>query len=312
MSFNYTILTNEIKQEALRQGFSACGVSKVRFLHEDAHFFENYLKNNYHAEMKYLENNFDKRLNPALLVDGAKSVISVLMNYFPEKEISNKKSYKISKYAYGKDYHHIIKDKLKALLEFIRNNTGEVNGRAFVDSAPVLERRWANLSGLGWIGNNGNLITKYSGSFFFIGELIVDIELSYDNPSKNFCGTCNKCIDACPTGAIVKPGVIDSRKCISYLTIEYKDKLPENLRDKLSDNIFGCDICQDVCPWNKKSLPTNETAFSPHESLFALTKDDWQQLSHDRFNEIFRKSAVKRTKFEGLMRNISFLKKKGK
>ncbi len=246
-----------IKAESKRLGFLSCGISKADFLEVEAPRLENWLNNNFNGQMSYMENHFDKRLDPRLLVDGAKSVVSLLLNYYPN-EIQNVDSYKISKYAYGQDYHHVIKDKLKDLLQFIQNEIGEVNGRVFVDSAPVLDKAWAAKSGLGWIGKNSNLLTQKVGSFYFIAELILDIELDYDLPTTDHCGTCTACIDACPTQAIVSPYVVDGSKCISYFTIELKDNIPNEFKNKFDDWMFGCDVCQDVCPWNRFSKPNSE------------------------------------------------------
>lgn len=285
-----------------------CGFSRAKFLEEEAPRLEEWLNKNHHGKMSYMENHFDKRLDPRLLVDGSKSVISLALNYFPNETQIDKDAPKISKYAYGKDYHHVIKDKLKELLAFIREEIGEVDGRAFVDSAPVLDKAWAKKSGLGWIGKNSNLINKKSGSFFFLAELIIDLELEYDGPIKDYCGTCTACIDECPTEAIIEPYKVDGSKCISYLTIELKDEiLPKEFKGKMENWAFGCDICQDVCPWNRFSKPHNEPLFNPHPDLIHLTKNDWQDLTKEVFQELFRKSAVKRTKFEGLKRNIKFL-----
>lgn len=285
-----------------------CGFSRAEFLEEEAPRLEEWLNKNHHGKMGYMENHFDKRLDPRLLVDGSKSVISLALNYFPNETQIDKDVPKISKYAYGKDYHHVIKDKLKELLAFIREEIGEVDGRAFVDSAPVLDKAWAKKSGLGWIGKNSNLINKKSGSFFFLAELIIDLELEYDGPIKDYCGTCTACIDECPTEAIIEPYKVDGSKCISYLTIELKDEiLPKEFKGKMENWAFGCDICQDVCPWNRFSKPHNEPLFNPHPDLLHLTKNDWQDLTKEVFQELFRKSAVKRTKFEGLKRNIKFL-----
>lgn len=257
--------------------------------------------------MQYMENHFDKRLNPTLLVDDAKSVISLLLNYYPEQtQIDN--TYKISKYAYGQDYHFVIKHKLKELLYSIQETIGEVGGRAFVDSAPVLDKTWAAKSGLGWMGKHSNLLSKQVGSFFFIAELIVDIELEYDTVTTDHCGTCTACMDACPTQAIVEPYVVDGSKCISYFTIELKDNLPQEMKGKFDDWAFGCDVCQDVCPWNRFSKPHSEPLFNPHPDLLAMTKKDWEEITEDTFRAVFKNSAVKRTKFEGLKRNINFLK----
>lgn len=261
-----------------------------------------------HGQMQYMENHFDKRLDPRLLVDGAKSVISLSLNYYTEEQQADSFAPKISKYAYGDDYHHVVKHKLKHLLELMNAHIGEVNGRAFVDSAPVLDKAWAKKAGLGWIGKNANLISKGTGSFFFLAELIIDLELEYDViPTADHCGTCTKCIDACPTEAIVGPYVIDGSKCISYLTIELKNEIPVSFKGKMDNWIFGCDICQDVCPWNRFSVPHNEPAFNPHPDLLGMSKQDWMEITEDVFKKVFQKSAVKRTKFEGLRRNISFL-----
>ena len=268
---------------------------------------ESWLNKNMHGEMGYMENHFDKRLDPRLLVDGAKSVISLLLNYYPQKEQSDD-SYKLSKYAYGQDYHHVIKGKLKLLQEFISQEIGEVNGRAFVDSAPVLDKAWAAKSGLGWIGKHSNLLTQQVGSFYFIAELIVDLDLEYDQRVTDHCGTCTACIDACPTQAIVEPYVVDGSKCISYLTIELKNQIPSDFKGKMDDWMFGCDVCQDVCPWNKFSKSHNEPLFNPHPDLLSMTKKDWEEITEDVFKKVFQKSAVKRTKFSGLSRNIDFLK----
>ena len=299
--------TSIIKQEAQRLGFLSCGISKACFLEEEVPRLENWLNNNMHGQMSYMENHFDKRLNPTLLVDGAKSVISLLLNYFPS-ELQNEHSYKISKYAYGQDYHHVIKEKLKELLHFIQTEIGEVSGRAFVDSAPVLDKAWAAKSGLGWVGKNSNLITQKVGSFYFIAELIVDLELDYDTPTTDHCGSCTACLDACPTGAIVAPYVVDGSKCISYFTIELKDNLPQEMKGKFDDWMFGCDVCQDVCPWNRFSKPHNEPLFQANSDILNFSKSDWEEITIDTFQKVFRNSAVKRTKYDGFLRNINFLK----
>jgi len=296
-----------IKTEAKRLGFLSCGISKAEFLEEDAPHLEDYLKNNRNGEMAYLENHFDKRLDPTLLVPGSKSVISVLMNYFPE-EMQISDTYKISKYAYGTDYHFVIKDKLKALMHFISEEIGEVEGRVFVDSAPVLDKAWAAKSGLGWIGKHSLLLTKQEGSFHFVAEIILDLDLDYDTPVTDHCGSCTACIDACPTGAIVADRVVDGSKCISYFTIELKNEIPISERGKFDDWVFGCDICQDVCPWNRFSKAHNEPLFNPHPELLSMNKKDWEEITEDVFREIFRRSAVKRTKYSGLKRNIAFVK----
>ncbi|MEJ4089624.1 tRNA epoxyqueuosine(34) reductase QueG [Galbibacter orientalis] len=299
-----------IKTEAKRLGFLSCGISKADFLEEEAPRLEKWLKNNMHGEMQYMENHFDKRLDPRLLVEGSKSVISLLLNYFPSQTQQDPEAPKISKYAYGTDYHFVIKDKLKQLLTFIEMEIGEVGGRAFVDSAPVLDKAWAAKSGLGWVGKNSNLLSKQVGSFFFIAELIVDLELDYDAPVTDHCGSCTACIDACPTEAITEPYVVDGSKCISYFTIELKDQIPTEFSGKFDDWMFGCDVCQDVCPWNRFSKPHNEPLFNPNPELLSMSKKDWEEITQEVFSEIFKKSPVKRTKFAGLKRNIEFLKDK--
>jgi len=296
-----------IKSEAKRLGFLSCGISKSGFLEEEAPRLEQWLNKNQHGQMTYMENHFDKRLNPNLLVDDAKSVVSLLLNYYPS-ETQIEDTYKISKYAYGQDYHFVIKEKLKELLHSIQENIGEVSGRAFVDSAPVLDKAWAAKSGLGWMGKNTNLITKSIGSFYFIAELIIDLELDYDSATKDHCGTCTACIDACPTEAIVAPYVVDGSKCISYFTIELKDHIPTEMKGKFNDWAFGCDICQDVCPWNKFSKPHSEPLFNPNPELLSMSKKEWEEITKDTFEAVFKNSAVKRTKWEGLKRNIDFLK----
>ncbi|WP_076547967.1 tRNA epoxyqueuosine(34) reductase QueG [Maribacter ulvicola] len=299
--------TNSIKTEAKRLGFLSCGVSKADFLEEEAPRLEKWLNNNMNGEMSYMANHFDKRLDPRKLVEGSKSVISLLLNYYPE-ETQTEDSYKISKYAYGQDYHHVIKTKLRQLQEFISEEIGEVNGRAFVDSAPVLDKAWAAKSGLGWIGKHSNLLTQRVGSFYFIAELIVDLELEYDHAVTDHCGTCTACIDACPTQAIVEPYVVDGSKCISYFTIELKNELPNEMKGSFDDWMFGCDVCQDVCPWNRFSKPHNEPLFNPNPDLLSMTKKDWEEVTEEVFRKVFQKSAVKRTKYSGLTRNIDFLK----
>ena len=305
---NLNTYSTLIKNEAKRLGFESCGISKATFLEEEATNLEQWLKNGFHGKMHYMENYFDKRLDPRLLVEGAKSVLSLSFNYFP-KELQKKDTFKISKYAYGEDYHHVLKSKLKELVFFIQNKIGEINGRAFVDSAPVLERAWAQKSGVGWRGKNSLLIQKNKGSFFFLAELILDLELEYDYPFKtDHCGTCTKCIDACPTDAILPNNIVNGSKCVSYFTIELKDEIPNSIKGKFEDWMFGCDICQDVCPWNRFSKPHSEEKFNPHPDLLELTKNDWQEITTTVFNRIFKKSAVKRTKFNGLVRNITFIK----
>lgn len=297
-----------IKQEAKRLGFLACGIAKAEFLEAEAPRLENWLKQGFQGEMKYMENHFDKRLDPRLLVDDAKSVISLSYNYYPEKQQTND-SYKIAKYAYGEDYHFVIKEKLRELLASIQQEIGEVSGRCFVDSAPILERAWAEKAGLGWNGKHSLLIQKQQGSFFFLAELIVDLELEYDQPTNtNHCGSCTKCIDACPTEAILPNNTIDGSKCISYFTIELKENIPTEFKNQLDDWMFGCDICQDVCPWNRFSTPHQEPLFHPKKEILEFSKRDWEEITDDTFKKVFQKSAVKRTKFAGLQRNIQFLK----
>ena len=293
-----------VKRIAKEIGFSSCGISKARFLHEEEKKFEDWLKQGYQGSMSYLERNFDKRLDPTKLVPGAKSVISLSFNYFPPQKLISENNFIISKYAYGRDYHKVLRNKLKKLFTKIRDKIGEVEGRVFVDSAPIHERAWAKLSGVGWIGKNSLLINKNQGSYFFLAEIICDLDLEYDEPVLNRCGNCTRCIDACPTDAITKAQVIDANKCISYLTIENKEKIPKELRGSINNSIFGCDICQDVCPWNKKSVPHNEKEFIPKKELRDLKKKDWIELTEDTFNKIFEGSAVKRTKFQGIKRNI--------
>lgn len=298
--------TQFIKSEAQRLGFLSCGISQSGFLETEAPRLEQWLIQNHHGQMAYMENHFDKRLNPNLLVDDAKSVVSLLLNYYPsEHQVED--TYKISKYAYGQDYHFVIKEKLKELLFSIQEHIGEVSGRAFVDSAPVLDKAWAAKSGLGWIGKNSNLITKSVGSYYFIAELIIDLELEYDPPTTDHCGSCTACLDACPTEAIIAPYVVDGSKCISYFTIELKDNLPQEMKGKFQDWAFGCDICQEVCPWNRFSKPHQEPLFDPHPDLLSMTKKDWEEITEDTFRKVFPNSAVKRTKFEGLKRNVEFL-----
>ncbi|MFS4418391.1 tRNA epoxyqueuosine(34) reductase QueG [Maribacter sp. 2307ULW6-5] len=305
---NLSQRTAAIKEEAKRLGFLSCGMSKAQFLEEEAPRLEQWLNKNMHGEMAYMANHFDKRLDPTKLVEGAKTVISLLYNYYPHQE-QRQDTYKVSKYAYGRDYHFVIKDKLKELMHFITSEIGAVHGRAFVDSAPVLDKAWAARSGLGWIGKHSNLLTQKVGSFYFIAELILDLDLAHDAPVTDHCGSCTACIDACPTQAIVEPYVVDGSKCISYFTIELKDELPSAFQGKFDDWMFGCDVCQDVCPWNRFSKPHREPLFDPHPDLLSMSKKEWEEVTANVFGEIFRKSAVKRTKFSGLKRNIEFLKK---
>jgi len=298
--------TSLIKTHAKRLGFEYCGISKAEFLEEEAPRLEKWLNNNMHGQMKYMENYFDKRLDPRLLVDGAKSVVSLLLNYYPEKK-QNADAPQISKYAYGNDYHDVIKEKCKTLVDVLREEIGEINGRCFVDSAPVMDKVWAQKSGLGWIGKNSNLITKSNGSFFFIAELILDIELAYDGPIKDYCGTCTRCIDACPTDAIVGPYIVDGSKCISYFTIELKENIPADYTTKFNNWTFGCDVCQDVCPWNRFSKPHTESLFNNHTDMLDWDTKQWQEISQEVFTKTFKGSAVKRTGFKGLKRNLDFL-----
>lgn len=297
-----------LKEIAAEMNFRFIGFSEASFLEEEAPRLERWLKEKRHGEMAYMENHFDKRLDPRLLVDGAKSVISLLFNYYTEEKQKDPQAPKISKYAFGEDYHHVIKDQLAEFYERATEKIGSFNARFFVDSAPVLDKVWAKKSGLGWIGKNSNLITKQQGSFFFIAEIICDLELDYDGPIKDYCGTCNACVEACPTEAIVAPYVVDGSKCISYLTIELKNEiLPSSFKGKMDDWMFGCDVCQDVCPWNRFSKPHQEPRFTPNGPLLDLTKKDWLDLSEEVFRELFKNSAVKRTKYKGLKRNLDFL-----
>ncbi len=298
--------TNQIKEEAVRLGFDQVGISPSGFLEEDAERLEQWLREDMHGQMHYMARHFDKRLDTRKLVPGSKSVISLSYNYYT-KDLQHPDAPKLSKYAFGKDYHFVLKEKLRALLSFIRSEVGAVEGRCFVDSAPVMERSWAARSGLGWIGKHSLLLSKSRGSFFFLAELIIDLELEYDSPTTDHCGSCTKCIDACPTDAIVADKVVDGSKCISYFTIELKDEIPEQMSGKFEDWMFGCDICQDVCPWNRFSKQHKEEQFQAHPNLLAMNRREWLDLSQEVFSEIFRKTAVKRTKYKGLMRNIAFL-----
>ena len=300
--------TKLIRDEAYRLGFDFIGFAKAEKMEEEAYRLEKWLNQGMHGKMHYMENHFEKRIDPRKLVEGSKSVITLLYNYFPDQNQDDPTAPKISKYAYGKDYHFVIKHKLKDLLKFIQEKVGEVNGRCFVDSAPVLERDWAKRSGTGWIGKNTLLINPKQGSYFFLAELIVDLDLEYDGPMKDYCGRCTRCIDACPTEAISPEGyVVDGSKCISYFTIELKESIPEEYKDQFENWAFGCDICQDVCPWNRFSKKHQEPEFEPHPDLLKMTQSDWIDLTEEVFRELFRKSAVKRTKFKGLKRNIEFL-----
>ncbi len=297
-----------VKRLAKEQGFMACGISTAGFLEEEATGLEQWLKHGYHGEMTWMENHFDERLDPRKLVPGAKSVISVLLNYFPE-EGQVEGAPKISKYAYGRDYHKVIRGKLKRMLAGIHDEIGQVHGRGFVDSAPVMDRAWARRSGLGWIGKHSLLLSKKAGSFYFIGELIVDLELDPDGPSTDHCGSCTACMDACPTDAIVSPTVVDSNKCISYLTIEYKKALPTELQGKMEQWVYGCDICQDVCPWNRFSSPHQESDFNMREAIGKNGWQEWEEITHELWEEIMKGSAIRRTGYEGFKRNLSFSKK---
>ncbi len=304
---NFQAQTYLIKKTATELGFSFCGISKAEFLKDEAPQLEEWLKRGYQGKMSYLENYFDKRLDPTLLVPGAKSVISLLYNYYPEKDLATESGLKIAKYAYGEDYHFVVKDKLKILFERIQEKVGDIQGRVFVDSAPVMERAWAKKSGLGWIGKNSLLLNKESGSFYFLAEIILDLEFEYDGPIKDYCGTCTACMDACPTDAIAEPYVVDGSKCISYFTIELKEEIPTSVKGKFENWIFGCDICQDVCPWNRFSKPHQEARFNSNPQLKSMTEKDWKEITEDVFENIFKNSPVKRTKLEGLKRNIRFV-----
>ncbi|MPT31045.1 MAG: tRNA epoxyqueuosine(34) reductase QueG [Chryseobacterium sp.] len=298
--------TQLIKIKASAFGFQSCGISKADFLEEEASHLENWLRNNHHGEMKYMENHFDKRLDPRLLVEGSRSVISLSYNYFPEEKFQND-NFKLAKYAYGEDYHDVIKEKLRTLVAELQDEIGEFSFRVFVDSAPVLEKAWARKSGIGWVGKNSNLITKKYGSFYFLAEIVCDLDLVEDSPVTDHCGSCTKCIDACPTQAIISDKIIDGSKCISYATIELKDQIPDFFKDKMDDWMFGCDVCQDVCPWNRFSAPTLEEKFQPNSQLKNFTKQEWKDITQEVFSSVFKKSAVKRTKFAGLKRNLDFL-----
>lgn len=304
MPANYAQL---IKAKAKELGFDFCGISKADYLEEEAPRLEQWLNQNYHGKMAYMANHFDKRLDPRKLVDGAKSVISVMLNYYPSKRLpEGADDLKISKYAYGTDYHFVLKDKLKELFAYINEEIGEVGGRVFVDSAPVMDKAWAKKGGLGWIGKHSNLLNREMGSFFFLGEIICDIDLEADGPIKDYCGTCTACIDACPTDAITEY-VVDGSKCISYYTIELKEAIPEDAKGKMKNWVFGCDICQDVCPWNRFSKPHNVPEFELNPQLKGFSKRDWEEITEDVFKEVFRRSPLKRTKLEGLKRNITFV-----
>lgn len=301
-------ISQKIKSKAIELGFLDCGISKADFLAEEKPRLTDWLRAEMQGEMGYMERNIDKRLDPRLLVENARSVISVLLNYFPSEQQTDPEAPILSKYAYGIDYHFVMKDKLAELLKFIQSEIAPCAGRCFVDSAPVLDRAWAVRAGLGWIGKNTNLISTHHGSFFFIGELVIDLELPADDQVvHNHCGNCTRCIDACPTKALIAPYVLDARRCISYQTIEKRGEIDPGLSGKFENRVFGCDICQDVCPWNLKSEPHREPAFRPNPKLMELTRSEWAELDEETFNQLFRKSAVKRTKYEGLKRNLRFL-----
>ena len=300
--------TKIIKTEAEKFGFISCGISKAEFLEDQASNLEKWLKKNYNGKMSYMERNFDKRLDPRKLVQDSKSVISLSFNYYTKKKQLDPNSFKVSKYAFGNDYHFVIKNKLNKLLSSLKNKIGDFNARVFVDSAPVMERAWAERSGLGWIGKNTLMISKKKGSYFFLAEIICDLELDYDLPVMDHCGTCTACIDACPTDAIIKPYVLDSNKCISYLTIELKDSIPKQFENKMQDWIFGCDICQDVCPWNKFSKENEHALFQPSDKFLNMKKNDWIELTEETFKKVFKNSPIKRANFKGLKKNISFIK----
>ena len=299
--------SESIKSKAKALGFLSCGISKADFLEEEAPRLEQWLNQNHHGEMAYMANHFDKRLDPRVLVPGAKSVVSLLLNYHTKEKQTDVEAPKIASYAFGDDYHNVIKDKLKQLMSFIHQEIGEVGGRVFVDSAPVMDKAWAAKSGLGWIGKNTNLISKKTGSFFFIAELILDLELEHDHPATDHCGSCTACIDSCPTDALLAPYQIDGSKCISYVTIELKNEIPTDFQGKMDNWAFGCDICQTVCPWNRFATPHSEPAFNPPAELLSLSKNEWEEMTQEVFSVIFKNSAIKRTKYEGLKRNIKFL-----
>lgn len=308
MSSTKQEITLKIKEAATQFGFSYCGISKAERLDEEAKQLEQWLKQSAHGKMQYMENYFDKRIDPTLLMPGAKSVISLMYNYFTTQKQTDNKTLKISKYAFGEDYHYVIKEKIKLLVSFLQKNFGDFQARIFVDSAPVLEKAWAKKSGLGWQGKHTNIIHPKSGSFFFLAEIICDLSLNYDGPIKDYCGSCTACVDACPTDALNQPYQIDAKKCISYLTIELKDELlPSSFKSKTENWMFGCDICQDVCPWNRFAKQHQEEKFYPKEKLLEMKENDWKELTQEIFSELFKNSAVKRTKFSGLSRNIKFI-----
>lgn len=305
MAATITAHTHTVKAIASALGFDACGISRAAFLEDEAPRLEAWLNRNYHGEMAYMANHFDKRLDPTKLVEGAKSVVSLLLNYFPS-ELQRSDSYKVSKYAYGTDYHSVIKEKLFEFVSRIREEIGEVGGRVFVDSAPVMDKAWAQKSGLGWIGKHTNLLNKNMGSFFFIAELIIDLELEPDAPVKDHCGSCTRCIDACPTDAITEPYVVDGSRCISYFTIELKKQIPDHVKGRFEDWIFGCDICQDVCPWNRFSTPHHTPGFTIKPVIQDFSKKEWEEITEDVFRKVFEDSPLRRTGLDGLKRNVRF------
>ena len=303
-------LSQFIKKRAKEYGFDSCGISKAQRLDDEAFKLEQWLNQNRHGQMSYMENHFDKRIDPTKLVENAKSVISFTYNYFTSELQTDREAPKISRYAYGRDYHKVIKKKLKSFIKEIKETAGDINARGFVDSAPILERVWAQKSGLGWIGKNSLMLSKKKGSYFFLAEIITDLVLEYDSPVKDYCGSCTKCIDACPTDAIYEPYKVDGSKCISYFTVELKDQvLPNEMKGKFNNWMFGCDICQEVCPINARSKEHNEEEFLAHPDLLSMNKQDWLDLKKETFEKLFKSSPVKRTKFEGLKRNIRFLMK---
>ncbi|MDE5419375.1 tRNA epoxyqueuosine(34) reductase QueG [Labilibaculum sp. DW002] len=308
MNLTLTAKSQLIRDKAKELGFDLCGIAEADFLSEEKERFIDWLDKDYHGEMGYMANNIEKRLDPRLLVENTKSIVMVALNYFPENTQEDSEAPVLAKYAYGKDYHFVIKEKLNALLEYINQEIGETQGRAFVDSAPILEHAWARKAGLGWIGKNSLLLNRKIGSFLFLGELLIDMELEYENPIyQDFCGGCSKCIRSCPTGAITEPYVVNGSKCISYFTIELKDEIPEVMKGKFENRVFGCDICQDVCPWNRMAKGNTVPEFEPNPDLLALSKEDMETMDAHQFGEVFRNSAVKRTKFKGFKRNLDFL-----
>ncbi len=304
---NKSTYSQLIKEEARRLGFSFCGISKAEFLEKEAPRLEQWLKEGRHGKMQYMENHFDKRLDPTLLVEGSKSVISLLYNYHNPEAALGSDRIKISQYAFGEDYHVVVKDKLQELMQFIWTEIGEVSGRVFVDSAPVMEKAWAIKSGLGWLGKNGNLINKQAGSYFFVSELILDLDLEYDHAQTDHCGSCTACLDACPTGALYEPHKVDGSMCISYFTIELKDAIPQEMKGKFEDWVFGCDVCMEVCPWNRFAKKHSEPRFEPNPMLKEMSILDWTDISEEVFSKLFKKSPIKRTKYNGLRRNIDFI-----